>query len=891
MGLEELPPELIERIALLLPLPDICSFRLSSRNMEAGGTHSHFKTHFYEKRIKVTEPELRKFAETVAAGGLPCLLRHVTLVAPLYDPEYLQCDADDKAMEIAGLNAVNVEDVQDAQLDCMLAEIKGLEDDQAAQLEMRDRGLDFALLGEAFGSLARHEVTLHSVTTEVKVHKGDVSRARHPLDQACKPTFPTAAYLSRLIFRVLGSHEVPIRALHLFNTEAMQDCCVPVDWLKDVDFSRSSTAWQTLSSLSLSLSNKLINRYVGAEGVLGHGWLLDHRLPTRPYEELLAESKDSKNFTGLVRLLECCESLTSLELSRVSLGVTTNAISHAQDAGILHAVDQVKLSNLTSLKLQGFHTAQDQMLGLLRRHRSLQHLSLRDFGILQGQLQPILDYSTHLAGAFPLTTSAMSLQELPQEIFDEILQLLPLHDTCSLRLVNRALAFVATDTDFKARFRAKTVEMNETGLRRFAKAMKCGGLSLLLRDLTLAAQVYDINTISDEIDDKQISSFGPDTPYASDGTLQHVIQPLGPEELKKMEADMEEMDKQDEELQKFQESKMDVFLLGAAFSGLDKHGIALDSIRAEVILYQQDSSTPVLPLWGFDDQPTWAAANYLTQVILNSLNLSDFHVEKLDLFNSDRMVGCSLAIDALSKVKFSNSLSALRNLKCLSLSISEGYDATAEELDPAYFEGFAGLLRGCSNLTHLDLADYRLAMYKHEDNPELYLLQSRGIVQALNEAQLPKLQTLKLQGFHLNEEQLLSIIQARHTLHQLSLRAIHLQGGRFQPILDYCTQDTKLKDILLDSLFNQGKLQFSPPWAIDESIENPTYDGYVDLKAHWRRGPDAGKIEYTIYGGGIRNVTELNWEQNIENWYGPHPDGQSRARHLLRPEEIWRALI
>ncbi|SMQ48327.1 unnamed protein product [Zymoseptoria tritici ST99CH_3D7] len=485
----------------------------------------------------------------------------------------------------------------------------------------------------------------------------------------------------------------------------------------------------------------------------------------------------------------------------------------------------------------------------------------------------------------------MSLQELPQEIFDEILQLLPLHDTCSLRLVNRALAFVATDTDFKARFRAKTVEMNETGLRRFAKAMKCGGLSLLLRDLTLAAQVYDINTLSDEIDDKQISSFGPDTPYASDGTLQHVIQPLGPEELKKMEADMEEMDKQDEELQKFQESKMDAFLLGAAFSGLDKHGIALDSIRAEVILYQQDSSTPVLPLWGFDDQPTWAAANYLTQVILNSLNLSDFHVEKLDLFNSDRMVGCSLAIDALSKVKFSNSRSALRNLKCLSLSISEGYDATAEELDPAYFEGFAGLLRSCSNLTHLDLADYRLAMYKHEDNPELYLLQSRGIVQALNEAQLPKLQILKLQGFHINEEQLLSIIQARHTLHQLSLRAIHLQGGRFQPVLDYCTQDTKLKDILLDSLFNQGKLQFSPPWAIDKSIENPTYDGYVDLKAHWRRGPDAGKIEYTIYGGGIRNVTELNWEQNIENWYGPHPDGQSRARHLLRPEEIWRALI
>ncbi|KJX97921.1 hypothetical protein TI39_contig452g00003 [Zymoseptoria brevis] len=82
------------------------------------------------------------------------------------------------------------------------------------------------------------------------------------------------------------------------------------------------------------------------------------------------------------------------------------------------------------------------------------------------------------------------------------------------------------------------------------------------------------------------------------------------------------------------------------------------------------------------------------------------------------------------------------------------------------------------------------------------------------------------------------------------------------PLLD---RSTKNKKSGIHALFNEGKLQFSPPWAIDESIENPTYEGYVDLKAHWRGGPDAGKLEYAIYGGGIRNVTVLSWKQNIEN--------------------------
>ncbi|EGP89645.1 uncharacterized protein MYCGRDRAFT_108391 [Zymoseptoria tritici IPO323] len=487
-----------------------------------------------------------------------------------------------------------------------------------------------------------------------------------------------------------------------------------------------------------------------------------------------------------------------------------------------------------------------------------------------------------------------TLDRLPAEVIDEITQSVSFGDTCSLRLTNRNLEEKATSSAFKARFEEKNVEMTESGLRQFAQVVEHGSLSHRLKHLTLVAPFYQTNALSDEIDDGEIRTPSQLQVLGPNDMLEIVVARMSSTDKGRMESDLEELYEHEEELQILQKNNLDLALLGQAFSSLGKYGITLDTVVAELVLYQEDSATSMLPLYSPSEEIAWAAAAHHAKLILGLLTDGVLNVKHLNLFNSSRMVGTSLAVCDLGTINFNSSRSAVRKLESLSLSLSEEEQHLITTQEDRYgracFRGFAQMLQSCENLRELDIADYCVECV--EDIAERGPKQSRGILHALNQAELPKLQDLTLQGFYLDHNQLEAVLHRRRTVRKLTLRCICLVQGNLGEALDYFAQETGLEEIHLDSMFSPGRVQFEGPWVDDRVKDNPIRKGYDGLQAHWQRGGCDGTVQYKVFPNNDpppHNAAARDWFQDLENWYGPPERLCSRARHLLQPEEMWRA--
>jgi hypothetical protein len=81
------------------------------------------------------------------------------------------------------------------------------------------------------------------------------------------------------------------------------------------------------------------------------------------------------------------------------------------------------------------------------------------------------------------------LNDLPNELFERIVQQLDLFDTCNLRLSSRLLASKATQRHFKSFFRRKHVDLDERSLTNFVHANKPDGFGCLVEELVLVGLV------------------------------------------------------------------------------------------------------------------------------------------------------------------------------------------------------------------------------------------------------------------------------------------------------------------------------------------------------------------------------------------------------------------
>jgi hypothetical protein len=104
MSLQDLPPELTERIIILLPLSDISSLRLTNRCLASKAAQKHLKASFRTKAVELTEQRLRLFVAVTASGSLGCLLQDLTIIAPVYNTLELTTRIEKKTAKIAQLD-------------------------------------------------------------------------------------------------------------------------------------------------------------------------------------------------------------------------------------------------------------------------------------------------------------------------------------------------------------------------------------------------------------------------------------------------------------------------------------------------------------------------------------------------------------------------------------------------------------------------------------------------------------------------------------------------------------------------------------------------------------------------------------------------------------------
>lgn len=501
----------------------------------------------------------------------------------------------------------------------------------------------------------------------------------------------------------------------------------------------------------------------------------------------------------------------------------------------------------------------------------------------------------------------MSLQDLPLELTERVVVLLPLSDINSLRLTNKCLASKATQKHFKASFLTKRVELTEQQLRSFVAVTASGGLGCLLKDLTLVAPVYDTLELIARLKNSTVRFAKLDEDGHFEGNLES--RDLTEDEVQQTKNDLTVLQERHTEHLDLLRHQKDVELLSQAFSNLAANGTSLRMVRIEVAIYKDDAITPILPLFGGSWRPIWSSAANVSRALFASLASCDLPIQSLDLFNTNRMVRCSLSCNELDSVDFaSGSLdSSLSHLKELSLSISDRFidqrpgeedqspeeeiQSSDEETSESSSNGLQSLLQTCPDIQRLDLAHYSL---KYVDNKKT---QYGSILQTLGASSLPRLQHLALQDFKTTEDELLALLQGFGTLRNLSLRYIRLLDGSYKPILDYCSMEAVMENVELHSLFGPKKgILFEPPWIILPLASSLTKDhptGYPRSRASYRRSSDTSanyEIKHHVHSRRSMDSPRIRaWSQDLRYRFGP-PGENGRTSCLqphVDPEKYW----
>lgn len=511
----------------------------------------------------------------------------------------------------------------------------------------------------------------------------------------------------------------------------------------------------------------------------------------------------------------------------------------------------------------------------------------------------------------------MSLQDLPPELVERVAALLPLHDVCALRLTERAIASKATPEHFKTCFHTKRLEVTESRLRSFVGLTECNGLVCLLKDLTLIQPVY--NTL--ELEARLKNDSTEEVELDDDGGFVELdYRNMTVDETNRMEQDLDTLRHRRKEQLEFQSESTASKLLGKAFANLAKHGTALHRLQVEVLIYQDDAVTPLVPLYGGSWEQIWSSAARISKLVFLSLATSYLSIKSLNLFNSSRMQRCSLSCNELNEVNYGSDDPPfpLDKLEALSLNLSDRTEAQNKvgqvgsqdnqashhleqtednesdgvgKEEVSDFAGLRTLLQASSQLKELDLLRYALRHATQESTAR----HCQGFLDTLNDANLPMLQKLTLQGLDITANQLLNVLQAHKTLRIISLRKVTLSKGKFKPILEYCTSgSSSIDEVELDSLFESDILIFGTSRAPSNTLIRADCTSYPGAYHHWLRDLSIGaadsQIEYRMRRGRTMDTSAIrNWRQDMRNRHGPPQYAKpSCIRNLLRPYETWR---
>lgn len=252
---------------------------------------------------------------------------------------------------------------------------------------------------------------------------------------------------------------------------------------------------------------------------------------------------------------------------------------------------------------------------------------------------------------------APTLDDIPNELFELIVEVLELRDILSLRYCSRLVASKATQKHFKSFFRTKHVHLDEQSTTKFVHFTQSEEFSRLVGHLALVGLAYDPKSL--ERGTRDSTTFDGDVKINT-------------------KQDLDLVEARRKTLRSFCDPKKRFQLLGEAFLNL-RHSIGsrcLSSLSLQGLVSYRDGSgheTPSLLMYdhGLDSNAICEAAAYTFHHTMESLASNRLAIKKLDLYNTSELQRCSLGCIELNnlEVRYPGLRACFAPLQSLGLSL------------------------------------------------------------------------------------------------------------------------------------------------------------------------------------------------------------------------------
>ncbi|KFY69308.1 hypothetical protein V496_00352 [Pseudogymnoascus sp. VKM F-4515 (FW-2607)] len=409
------------------------------------------------------------------------------------------------------------------------------------------------------------------------------------------------------------------------------------------------------------------------------------------------------------------------------------------------------------------------------------------------------------------------LDGIPMEIMENIVTLLALSDTCSLRLTGREVSTKSSQGIFKSHFRNKTITTSSTEqLHRAVSMTQRQGFGCLLEHLTLVGLPKSRNP--------------KDAAVLLGQTMKNLR--LG--------------------------------LAGCCLPSLSL--VIADGVKFEDYSFIEDSSS-----W----QSVWETAAECFEASMRALSVSEIPIESLDVFSG--VTCCSLSLDRLATIQDLNLSASLQRLKRLSMSLSHHMVYDLENRESEESEEMQALTTGerntraiCKFLQHCPvLEDLQL---------HWYTLRTTNLTNAISEEELffdrvaqscqfPFLKRCTLKGIRTSAATLLSFLRQMQ-LNSIEMEEIQLQPGEFRLVFDYLVKHMEqLEHVHLNDLWERRLIYFDAPGEPHFPGSEPP----IGPNTLTRTGTDARmpiKYQYSR-GYALGSVKASQWRRKKDMQYGP----------------------
>lgn len=477
---------------------------------------------------------------------------------------------------------------------------------------------------------------------------------------------------------------------------------------------------------------------------------------------------------------------------------------------------------------------------------------------------------------------APTLEEIPNELLERIIQLLDRRDIFNLRSSSRLLASKAMQRRFKSFFRTKHVQLDERSLKDFVRVTQSGGVGCLVENLILVGLVTDQAFAEEPVRNPATSGIA-----AQDANNKLYWRQRFDALITRRDA-----------LRTLRDSKDDLRLLSEALRNISQSATAhcLSSLSLKIRVYWHHGRRHEVPALhshepDFDDSIScgadfgliYEAAAHTFRITMESLASSLLAVEKLDIYNGSDMQRCSLPDRELNNVgaNYPGLHACFAPMESLTMSLCNPRPPEVKHCEwagerPFWLEGgitpvtpdlseslgLGQLLKLTQHLSHLNLHYFT----QHSWDPT-EKLHSQVLTQyAATCSPLPKLRSCRISGLHCDPDELIIFLQQTKPK-RIALENIFALSKTWRPIFDLLTSpQAELESLYLDDLFEGHRhICFDAPGPAKYDETGTTGCNTVQRRSETVRLP----INYHLVRCDVRHTESLwYWRERRSLEYG-----------------------